>query len=228
MDIRISQHDGNTAKAFISNTDLKSLDISADGIAAKEKTNITRLYQMMTALRKTDPFHSFFIDDVAIYPNGISCLMTRGKDTERIDPFFRDLEKKTIADYRNDPLASYGTPAERNGQSNGMQQPSVSGWAYSRPIPVSRSLAVITENMKSMLACALILKNLTESSELVKQSGRYRLRVRFEKKVVQNTDMYVKTWLRLSEFGQPCVPGSGSQGQLMINKNAVEQLVSMI
>jgi len=188
LDFYVNKNNQNIAKAFISNTDLKSFGINVDNLVRKDVQSIQRLQAMVSALRDAGVLKSFFIDTVVAYPNGISCMMSKRDANCKEDPFFQNIKQQKVIDYRNGPEMQ-------------CKAPMVNRKAYSYPIPVGEDLTIVTTDMSSIISCAQILKGLTVSSRLVKRNEEYHLDVQIKKPVVDNRDQYIAMWLRLSEYG---------------------------
>lgn len=188
LDFYVNKNNQNIAKAFISNTDLKSFGINVDNLVRKDVQSIQRLQAMVSALRDAGVLKSFFIDTVVAYPNGISCMMSKRDANCKEDPFFQSIKQQKVIDYRNGPEMQ-------------CKAPMVNRKAYSYPIPVGEDLTIVTTDMSSIISCAQILKGLTVSSRLVKRNEEYHLDVQIKKPVVDNRDQYIAMWLRLSEYG---------------------------
>lgn len=212
MELYISKSDSDRAQAFISNEDLKDFDLDPDGIAKKDINDISRLYELILILRKAGVIQSFFVDDVAVYSNGVVCSMTKDENPSAEDHFFSEIGTKKITDYRPD--------CDREKNSAGQQ----GGFRYSHPIPVSKSLTVVTKNMEDMLTCASMLYGKTLFSCLVMRCGEYHLDITLKEEIAKNNSNYVPLWLNLTEYGTPYLRISDGMSRELIGHDAVEKL----
>lgn len=226
MEIVIDQRNAKRAIAYIGSTELDAMGITGENIMQKDMDALGRLYTLMQAVRQVGTFATFYIDEVAVFQNGIACeLFDRGVKCDA-DPFFINIRRKMIEDHHAEEL-----PSPKAARAQKRQE-------YDRCPGYTKMMGRLSISFACMayaIDAVRCLKGKTESSMLMREkNGCYTIIVELNDETLKkannpNSHEMFALWAHLSEFGE-FLPLAASYREkelrenILIEENAVEKL----